>query len=230
MSLISIHALSKNYGKFQALKALSLDFEEGRIVGLLGPNGSGKSTLLRILGAYDMSYDGEVLIDGKAPGLHSRSITSCLPDKLNLSLAWTPEKAIQIYQEFFEDFNSEKAYRMLDYLKMNPQQKLESMSKGMQEKIQVVMTMSRDARIYLLDEPISGVDPAARKVILQMILENYCPNSLMILSTHMIREVEPIIDDALFLKEGEVVLFEEADALRAREGKSINDCFEEVFQ
>lgn len=230
MSLIEIHALKKNYGNFQALKGLDLNFEAGRIVGLLGPNGSGKTTLLRILSAYDMNYQGEVRIDGQAPGLHSRAITSSLPDKANLSLSWTPQKAIAVYQDFFADFNADKAQRMLEDLKMDRRQKLEAMSKGMQEKIQVVMTMSRDAQIYLLDEPISGVDPAARKVILQMILENYCPESLMILSTHMIRDIEPIIDDALFLKEGELVLHDQADAIRAREGKSIHELFEEVFQ
>ncbi len=230
MSLIELKNLKRNYRSFPALRGLDLSLEAGHIVGLMGPNGSGKTTLLRILGAFDMSYSGEVLINGKKPGLESRAITSYLPDRPSFPEHNTPIQLIRLYQRFFSDFNDQKARKMLESLDLDLAQPLSEMSKGMKEKVQVVMTMSRDAKIYLLDEPISGVDPAARQVILKLILENYNPDSLLILSTHQIHDIEAVIDDVIFLKWGEITLFDNADAVREREHKSINELFEEVFQ
>lgn len=230
MAIIEINHVVKSYGSCQVLKGIDLSLEKGKIIGLMGPNGSGKTSLLKILGGYDSYYEGDVRIDGQTPGPHSRSLVSYLPDRPSIPLHWTPSQAISTYKAFFKDFNEEKAYGMLEGLDMDPSQKVGKMSKGMQEKIAIVMAMARDAQIYLLDEPISGVDPAARKVILRVMIENYSPDALMILSTHQITDIEPLIDDVIFLKRGEVVLHGPADMIRAQENKSIKQIFEEVFQ
>ncbi|MDD2427426.1 MAG: ABC transporter ATP-binding protein [Eubacteriales bacterium] len=229
MSLIELKDLSKNYGHVRALDRLNLNLDGGRIVGLAGPNGSGKTTLLRILGAFDAAYSGEVRIDGHKPGLETRSIVSYLPDKTALSDWMTANQAIAIYKNFFADFDEGRAREMLDFFKLEGSQKLSQMSKGMREKVQIMLVMSRDAKIYLLDEPISGVDPASRKTILRGIISQASENSLVLLSTHLIQDIEPIVDEIVFLDYGRVVLHEQADKMRAERGQSLNEAFEEIF-
>lgn len=230
MSIIQINNLYKSYGKFQAIKGINCNLSGGQIVGLVGPNGSGKTSMLRILGAFDMAYSGEVLIYGEKPGLKTRKIVSYLPDKPYLSDRLRAEQIIETYAGFFEDFNKDKAYQMLDLFKLKPEQKIREMSKGMGEKIAVLLTMSREAQIYILDEPISGVDPASRKIILRSIIENFSDDSLMIVSTHLLNDIEKIIDQVIFLDEGTIKISGSTDDLRTEYGKGINELFEEIFQ
>ncbi len=229
MSLIEIRGLSKNYGHVRALDYLDLNVDGGRIVGLAGPNGSGKTTLLRILGAFDTAYSGEVSIDGLKPGRETRSKVSYLPEKTSLSDWMTADQAIAVYKDFFADFNEDRAREMLEFFKLEGSQKLRQMSKGMQEKVQIMLVMSRDARIYLLDEPISGVDPASRKSILRGIIGQAGEDSLVLLSTHLIQDIEPVVDEIIFLDYGRVVLHEQADKMRAERGQSLNEAFEEIY-
>lgn len=230
MSIIECHQLSKHYRNRLALDGLDLRLESGKIIGLVGPNGSGKSTLLRIMGSFDQDYEGQVLIDGKKPGPEARMVTSYLPDELALSKDLSVERMIKLYRDFFPDFDQNKAFEMIRFFKLDPRQKLKEMSKGMKEKVQIAMVISRRAKIYLLDEPISGVDPAARKVIMQNILTNYSSDSLLIISSHLLQDLEPIIDEVIFLDDGRIYLHEAADDLRARYQQSLNNIFEEVFQ
>lgn len=230
MSIIQINNLNKYYNKFQALNSINLQVDTGHIIGLAGPNGSGKSSLLRILGAFDMAYSGEVLIDGKRPGLESRKIVSYLPDKSYLSSRLRAEQIIKIYAAFFEDFNQDKAFEMLQLFKLKPEQRIDELSKGMVEKIQVMLTMAREAKVYILDEPISGVDPASRKIILKSIIENFSENSVLIVSTHLLNDIEKIIDQVIILDEGKLKIYKSADDLRKIHGKGINELFEEIFQ
>ncbi|NLJ70710.1 MAG: ABC transporter ATP-binding protein [Clostridiaceae bacterium] len=230
MSIIQINNLCKNYGKIQAISNLSLELDSGQIVGLVGPNGSGKSSLLRILGAFDMAYSGEVLINGFKPGLESRKFVSYLPDRPYISNNLRAEQIIELYDSFFSDFNREKAFKMLELFKLKPEQKLMEMSKGMGEKIQVLLTMSRDAKIFLLDEPISGVDPASRKIILRSMIEGFSEDALMIVSTHLLNDIENIIDSVLFLDSGQIRIKGSTDDLREQYGKGINELFEQIFQ
>ena len=229
MSLIEIRGLSKNYGHVRALDYLDLNVDGGRIAGLAGPNGSGKTTLLRILGAFDTAYSGDVSIDGLKPGRETRAITSYLPEKTALSDWMTADQAIAVYKDFFADFKEDRAREMLEFFKLEGSQKLRQMSKGMQEKVQIMLVMSRDARIYLLDEPISGVDPASRKSILRGIIGQAGEDSLVLLSTHLIQDIEPVVDEILFLDYGRVVLHEQADKMRAERGQSLNEAFEEIY-
>lgn len=230
MSTILINNLCKRYGKFQAINNLSLELDSGQIVGLVGPNGSGKSSLLRILGAFDMAYSGEVLINGLKPGLASRKIVSYLPDKPYISDNLRAEQIIELYDGFFPDFNKDKAFNMLELFKLKPEQKLTEMSKGMGEKVQVLLTMSRDAKIFILDEPISGVDPTSRKIILRSMIEGFSEDALMIVSTHLLNDIENIIDSVLFLDSGQIRIKGLTDDLREQYGKGINELFEQIFQ
>lgn len=229
MSLIEVRELSKKYGHFLALDRLNLSIDEGRIVGLAGPNGSGKTTLLRILGGFDSAYHGNVNINGLEPGRETRTFISYLPDKSALSEWMTVRQTINIYKKFFADFDEGRALELLEFFKLKESQKLRQMSKGMREKIQIMLVMSRDAKIYLLDEPISGVDPASRKTILRGIISQASEDSLVLLSTHLIQDIEPIVDEIIFLDLGRVILHEQADKLRAERGQSLNEAFEEIF-
>lgn len=228
--MIQIKGINKFYRKKQALKDLDLELQTGHITGLIGPNGSGKTTLLRILGSFDQAYTGEVSIDGHAPGPEARALTSYLPDEPVMP-DWMPaEQMIQTYGTFFGDFDERKAFDMLQFFKLDRKQPLKEMSKGMKEKMQILLTMSRQAKVYLLDEPISGVDPAARKTILRGIISNYSDDALMILSTHLLQDVEPVLDEVIFLQDGQIRLRGYCDALRAEHGVSLNELFEEMYQ
>lgn len=230
MHLIEIDQLNKNYGKKNVLNNLSLKLEAGRIVGLLGPNGCGKSTLLKILAGLIADYEGDVKLDGYHPDIHTRSIVSYLPERTYLSSWMRPVDTFDYFADFYQDFDRAKAEDMLRYFNLDNKQPIKDMSKGMQEKLQLALVMSRQARIYLLDEPMGGVDPAARSAILEAVLRHYQEDGLMVLATHLIYDVETIFDEVIMLGFGETILQGETDQLREQHGKSIDEIFREVFK
>lgn len=230
MSILECRALSKNYGNVQALKNVDLTLETGRIVGLVGPNGSGKTTLIKLAQHLLTPTSGMITIDGMLPGPSTKAIVSYLPDRDFLPQWMNLDELIQFYHNFFADFNPARAGEMLDALGVTGKMPLGKMSKGTREKVQLIFTMSREARVYLLDEPIAGVDPATRDYILRTILSNYSESALVLISTHLITDVEPILDEVIFLQNGTIALHENADALRERTGKSIDGYFREVYR
>lgn len=229
-NIISIKNLTKNYSEVRALNNVSIDIKPQRIIGLLGPNGSGKTTLIKILAGLIKSYDGEVLIDGKKPGIDSKEITAYLPDVNFIDNNWTTEYAIEYFADFFKDFNVEKANFLVKKLGIRRQQKFKHLSKGTKDKVQLILTLSRDAKLYLFDEPIAGVDPATRDFIFQLILENYNKDASIIISTHLINDAEKILDDVIFLKEGEIKMFAETKKIIEFHQKTVDELFREVFK
>jgi len=228
--MIEIKNVTKTYDGKPALINVNLSLQSGKIIGLLGPNGSGKTTLIKILNGLLRDYKGEVLIDGNPVNEISKSLVSYLPDR-NYLPNWTnAEGAIKIFKDLYQDFDEAKMRSLFAKLNLDPKQPLKKMSKGMKEKFQLALVMSRNAKIYILDEPIGGVDPAARELILKTILENYAPESLVLISTHLIADIEQIFDSVIFLKEGQVVLFEDVDTIRQTQAKSIEEYFKEVFR
>jgi ABC-2 type transport system ATP-binding protein len=228
--MIEIKNVTKTYDGKPALINVNLSLQTGKIIGLLGPNGSGKTTLIKILNGLLRDYKGEVLIDGNPVNEISKSLVSYLPDR-NYLPNWTnAEGAIKIFKDLYQDFDEAKMRSLFAKLNLDPKQPLKKMSKGMKEKFQLALVMSRNAKIYILDEPIGGVDPAARELILKTILENYAPESLVLISTHLIADIEQIFDSVIFLKEGQVVLFDDVDTIRQTQGKSIEEYFKEVFR
>ena len=230
MPILECHALEKRYGSAMALDHIDLALEPGRIIGLLGPNGSGKSTLIKLAMGLLQPTSGEILIDGKAPSPQTNAIVSYLPDRVTLSPWMKTRQLLDFYCDFYADFDRQAAERMLTHLGLNLNQSIRQMSKGMKEKVQLVLTMSRKAKLYLLDEPIGGVDPATRDFILNTIISNYNPEAAVVISTHLIADVENILDDVAFLNRGHLLLQSSADELRAREGKSVDAVFREVFR
>lgn len=228
--LLEINNLSHRYGKALALDHLNMKVNGGRIIGLLGPNGSGKTTLLKILAGVLSEYDGDVRINGQAPGPASKAIIAYLPDVSYLNKRLKAHEAIELFGRYFADFNIEKAYQLLEHFRLDPKQRISDMSKGMKEKLQIVLVMGRDAAIYLLDEPISGVDPASREVVLDAIIDGYNENSLLLISTHLIQDIERLLDEVVFLDQGQIRLAGEAEALRSEHQKSIDELFREVYR
>lgn len=222
--------LTKDYGNKKALAGIDLTLKKGRIVGLLGPNGSGKSTLIKLANGLLTPTSGEILIKGMKPGAETKKIVSYLPERTYLNDWMKVSDIIKFFSDFYEDFNSEKAYDMLGKLKINANDKLKAMSKGTKEKVQLILVMSREADIYFLDEPIAGVDPAARDYILNTIITNYNENSTIVISTHLISDIEKILDDVVFISYGEIYLTKSVDDIRAEEGKSVDELFREVFR
>lgn len=229
-NLIELSHLSKFYGKKAALQNVNLTLESGKIIGLLGPNGSGKTTLIKILNGLLKDIQGEVLIQGKKPGPSTKAIVSYLPDDDYFSDWMKAEDAIHLFKDFYSDFDENKAASLLERLSIDPKQRIKTMSKGQKEKFQLSLVMSRNALVYVFDEPIGGVDPAAREVILDIILNNYSEDSLVLISTHLITDIEKIFDEVVFLKEGEIVLHRNAEELRSETGKSVDELFREVFK
>ena len=229
-NIVEIKGLQKKYGKKEVLKGLDLNIASGQIVGLLGPNGCGKTTLLKTIVGLIKDYTGNVLIDGNPPNAYTKSIVSYLPEKTYLSNWMTVKDAFALFQDFYGDFNMEKAMDMANSLQLEQKQKISTMSKGMQEKVQLILVMSRESKIYILDEPIGGVDPAARDYILSTILKNYSSKSSILLSTHLIHDVEKIFDKVLFLKDGKIELDEYVDTIREEKGLSIDALFREVYK
>jgi ABC-2 type transport system ATP-binding protein len=228
--LVEVTGLSKSYQSKAVLKNINLTIEPGHIVGLLGPNGSGKTTLIKILTGAIKDYQGNVSINGSPVGPVTKAVVSYLPDTAYFSPWMRPTDMISLFKDFYADFDEKKCLDMLHRLGLSETQKIKSMSKGMIEKFQLCLVMSRNARIYVLDEPIGGVDPAARDFILDTILTNYNENSTILMSTHLISDVERIFDTVIFLREGEIVREGNIDNIREEEGKSIDQLFREVFK
>lgn len=230
MSLLKLEHVSKAYDRLRVLDDVSFEVEAGSITGLLGPNGCGKTTTMKIIAGLIGTYDGAVQVDGKAPGLETKKIVSFLPEKTYLSSWMRCIDTIDMFADFYADFDRNKALELLERLRLSPRQKIRLMSKGMQEKLQLVLVMSRAAKLYVLDEPLSGVDPAARSLILDIILKNYNPEASILLSTHLIYDVERIFDHIILLGYGKVVLSGSVDDIRSSSGKSIDEVFREVFK
>ncbi|WP_171780386.1 ABC transporter ATP-binding protein [Clostridium beijerinckii] len=222
--------LFKTYSNTEALKGINLKINRGRIVGLLGPNGSGKSTLIKLANGLLTPSSGEILISGSEPGIETKKIVSYLPERTYLNDWMKVSDIISFFQDFYDNFNPEKAYNMLSKLNINPNDKLKTMSKGTKEKVQLILVMSREADLYLLDEPIAGVDPAARDYILNTIITNYNENATIIISTHLISDIERILDDVVFISYGNIFLTKSVDEIRENEGKSVDALFREVFR
>ncbi len=228
--IVECNALCKRYKMTFALNSMSVSIEKGRIVGLLGPNGSGKTTLIKILNGLLVPDSGQALIDGKKIGVETKKIVSYLSDKNFLEKERTIMELIQYYQDFYQDFRRDRALEMIKNLGLNLASKVKTLSKGNREKVGLILTMSREAELYLLDEPIAGVDPATRDYILNTIIKNYNPTSTIIISTHLIADIESILSDVLFIKNGEIVLADSVDNIREREQKSVDEHFREVFR
>ena len=229
-NLIEIKNLFKEYNEILALNNVTLSIPKGKIVGLLGPNGSGKTTLIKLMNKLLVPSGGEIMIDGMKPGIETKEIVSYLPDKSYLNEWMRVDELMDFFEDFYKDFNKKKAYKMLESLKINPTDKLKTMSKGTKEKVQLILVMSREARVYLLDEPIGGVDPASRDYILNTIINNYSEDSTVIISTHLISDIEKVLDEVIFLKNGQVVLNGDADEIREEKGMSIDNLFREEFR
>lgn len=228
--LIQCQDVWKSYGSQRALQGLSLQLESGRIVGLLGPNGSGKTTLIKILNGLLTPDQGMVLIDGQEPGTYTKSIISYLPDKPYFAGWMKVSDLFDLFEDFYADFDREKAGHMCKALQIDEKLRMKTLSKGTKEKVQLILVMSRRAKLYLLDEPIAGVDPAAREYILTTIVNNYNPEGTVLISTHLIADVERVLDEILFIRDGRVVRQELVDDVREREGKSVDELFREVFR
>lgn len=229
--ILECHGLSKQYNRMSyALQNLNLALEPGQIVGLLGPNGSGKTTLIKLINDLLVPTEGRILIDGRAPGVEIKKIVSYLPERSCLDESMRIKEILRYFADFYQDFSTEKADAMLRDLEIDPAARLRTLSKGSREKVQLVLVMSRDARLYVLDEPIGGVDPAARDYILRTILSNYREDATVLLSTHLIYEIENILDRVLFLRQGQIVLNAGVDEIRTQQGKSVDTLFREVFR
>ena len=228
-NIVETKNLSKSYFNKKALNNLNLNIESGKVVGILGPNGSGKTTLIKILTGLLRQSSGEVKINGQDIGVYTKSIVSYLPDR-NFLYKWMSIKdAEDFYKDFYKDFDEKRFEELLDFMKLEKSMKIEALSKGMHEKLNLSLVLSRNAKLYVLDEPIAGVDPVARDQILDAIINNYNENSSMLITTHLVRDMENLFDEVIFLKEGEIVLKGNAEALREEKNKQIDDIYKEIF-
>lgn len=228
--LLECRNLTKSFGNKTVLNQINLKIPKGKITGLLGPNGSGKSTLIKLINGLLVPTSGDVTIKGHQPGVETKKIVSYLPERTYLNNWMRARQLVEYFADFYEDFDKVKAYDMLASLRINPNDKLATMSKGTKEKVQLILVMSRNADLYVLDEPIGGVDPAARDYILSTIISNYNPEASILLSTHLITDIENILDDIIFLQYGNIRMYAPVDEIRDREGKSIDTLFREVFR
>ncbi len=228
--ILSCRGLTKQYGTTTALNSIDLDLPAGSVIGLLGPNGSGKSTFIKIAAGLLTSTSGELLIDGYKPGVKTKEIVSYLPDHDYLNDWMSVNQLIKMFEDFYADFDKDKAFDMIQRLDIKRESMLKTLSKGTREKVQLILTMSRKAKLYLLDEPIGGVDPAARDYILNTIIGNYNENAAVLISTHLIADVEPVLTHAVFIKNGKIVRAGEVDDIRQETGSSIDALFREEFK
>lgn len=228
--LVVCNGVGKIYDAVRALDGVNLRLPTGRIIGLLGPNGSGKTTLIKILTGLLCPTEGSVTIDGKTIGPETKAIVSYLPDKMYYAGWMKTKDLVDLFADFYADFRRDRAEAMCQALGIGLNVKIKNMSKGTKEKLQLILVMSRNAKLYLLDEPIAGVDPAAREFILRTILTNYSPESTVMISTHLIADVEPVLDEVIFLKEGRIVRYDSVDNIRSIEGKSVDEVFREIFR
>ena len=230
MTLLKIKNLNKSFDNKKILNNINLEIPKGRIIGLLGKNGAGKTTLIKIINDLLTIDSGEVTFKDKPIGTYSKEHISYLPERTYLDKSMKINQIIKYFSEFYKDFNEKKAYKLLKDLNLNPDSTIRKMSKGMQEKLQLALVMSRDADLYILDEPLGGVDPATRDYILDTILSNFKEGASLIISTHLISDIERILDDVIFIDKGKIVLTKEADKLREKESSSINDIFRRMFK
>ena len=230
MPVLECKGLTKRFGRTAALDEVSLTVEPGRIVGLLGPNGSGKTTLIKLANGLLTPDGGYIAVCGTAPGRESHSLVSYLPERTAIPTWMTARQLLDFYGDFYQDFRREAAEEMLDHLGIQPRQAVKQMSKGTREKVQLIMVMSRAAKLYLLDEPIGGVDPATRDYILSTIIGNYNPDAAVVISTHLIADVEKVLDEVIFISQGRVALQSTVDDIREEKGMSVDELFREVFK
>lgn len=228
--LVYLDHVQKLYGKHTALYDVSVNIQPGRIIGLLGPNGSGKTTIIKLINGLLQPTSGNVYIHGQRPSIETKKVISYLPDTTYLDENMKISEAIRFFQDFYSDFNVARAHKLLTDLQLRPEQRLRQLSKGNKEKVQLILVMSREADLYILDEPIGGVDPAARDYILRTIIQNRRPNSSVLISTHLISDVEQVLDEALFINQGRIMLHENTTVLRNQYGKSIDAIFREQFR
>ena len=228
MAVLECKALTKNYGHLAALDGVDFAIEPGRIVGLLGPNGSGKTTLIKLANGLLTPTSGDILVCGMAPGKETHALVSYLPERTSIPTWMTTTQLLDFYQDFYADFRRDAAEEMLQHLSIQPKQRIKQMSKGTREKVQLIMVMSRAAKLYLLDEPIGGVDPATRDYILSTIIGNYNPEAAVVISTHLISDVEKVLDDVVFINQGRVMLQTSVDQIRAAQGMSVDAPFRAV--
>lgn len=222
--------LSKAYGHRPALDSVNLSLETGKIIGLLGPNGSGKTTLIKLINGLLAPSQGEILINGMAPGVETKSIVSYLPERTYLDESQRVSEIMDYFSDFYEDFDPSRAKDMLQKLSIDPNCRVKTLSKGTKEKVQLILVMSRRAKLYCLDEPIAGVDPAARDYILNTIINNYDEHATILLSTHLISDVENVLDEVIFIQNGHIRMQAEVDDIRYNKGKSVDELFREVFR
>lgn len=229
-NILECRGLVKFFPNCLALNNVDLTVPKGRIVGLLGPNGSGKSTLIKLANGLLTPTQGTILVDGKEPGIETKKIVSYLPERTYLTEWMTVQDMLDLFNDFYADFNIAKARDMLARLNIQTKARIKTMSKGTKEKVQLILVMSREAQLYLLDEPIGGVDPAARDYILNTIITNYSENATVIISTHLIADVERVLDDVIFIASGKIVMTSSVDEIREEQGKSVDELFREVFK
>ena len=230
MPILECRELSKRFGKTAALDNVSLKLEPGRVIGLLGPNGSGKTTLIKLCNGLLTPSEGEILIDGEAPGPKTKAVVSYLSDKEYLPDWMSTRQLMGFFEDFYKDFDRQRAEEMLLRLGLDEKQKVKTMSKGTREKVQLILVMSRRAKLYLLDEPIGGVDPATRDYILDTIIRNYNPEAAVLISTHLIADVEQVLDEVIFIQNGQILLQSDVDSIREEKGMSVDQYFREVFK
>ena len=228
--IVVINNLTKRFSQITALDNFSIKLSKGKVIGMLGPNGSGKTTLIKILTNLSMQYEGEVLINGQKPGIETKKIVSYLPDCNFLSDSWTVNDAIEYFVDFFVDFDEQKARNLISQLGINFNQKIKTLSKGTKEKVHLVLVLSRNAELYIFDEPIAGVDPAARDLIFKLILENYNKNGTILMATHLILEAETIFDYAFFINNGRLALYDSVENIKNKTGKTLDQLFREIYR
>jgi ABC-2 type transport system ATP-binding protein len=229
-NVLEAENLSKSYLNKRALQGANLTIQQGKILGLLGPNGSGKTTFLKIAAGILHPSSGKLLIDGQKPGVYTKSIVSYLPDTEYLFKWMKIKDAVQYFKDFYSDFDEKKAFALLEFMKLDANSSVKSLSKGMKEKLKLTLVLSRKAKLYILDEPLGGVDPTAREKILDAIINNFSENSSMIITTHLVNDIERIFDEVAFISDGEIVLQGNAEELRSNKNKSIDELYREVFQ
>jgi ABC-2 type transport system ATP-binding protein len=228
--ILRCERLTKSYGGLRALDDLSLSIESGRIIGLLGPNGAGKTTLIKIINGLLTPTSGTITINGCPPGVDTKPLVSYLPDVSYLNSWMTVEQIVGMFTDFYEDFRPQLAYQMLSNLGIDKKMRLKTLSKGNKEKVCLILVMSRSALLYVLDEPIAGVDPATRDYIISTIINNYNPQASVLISTHLISDIESVLDEVIFIQNGRIVLHQSVDEIREQHGESVDDLFREVFR